>query len=439
MEKCQRMNPLSGVTTYASATTYMCFMLFGAGSGWIVQNAITTEMTAYQERFGLNTANRISLGSDLGALCVFIWLVLKRVLSSQEVRLDYQLPISILACMNLVSLLIVSRGIASLDALMAVSVMAGSCGYLQQVIHAPYLIAHYHNVYAAAYLAGDACVSFLLSSYAIVQRPDLTVAEGRRFTTRVFYLSAVPLVIMAYAIFLYIHSRKLGRLEEQALNDTASEGLELSSLLDGSGAAKAAEEPTLCQAHASNNVLYALCRDWVGAVSSEGKLWKSLFYCSLRFFLSFTCWGVSDSLIPFACAKASVILNGDAAGCTFSSNIATNFALLIAPLCASFPSRPRRELLLLPAVIYVMSFLLLCSSVSKFGAHLFTADIVVAIVFVMRMMCNLMNALCTRLIQIDVAGQDREFVSTSVGTVAVVANLAGVFISSLILQSFVEP
>jgi hypothetical protein len=468
-----------GVGDGKKSCIYLAFMAFGSGSAWIATGALFMEIPIYQGRFGLITANRMSIGYDLGALCVPGFLLLKQLFSFRGWSLNYTVLMTIMSATLGMTLFMAAQGISTLSGLIAISFFAGACGYLSSVIHSAYLIKHYQNVYPAAFTAGDSTSSVLAAVLAAVQQPQKEVAHGRRFGTQAFFLMLLPIVVVAYVAFLGIDYFRLGSLGHSLtaqLHTVVSPASARKSTSSASDDAAGSQKVKTGPSEDFSTWQVELAAP-VHARVSEAKFWSdaskgmytsvqqdeecgevvnahvSMPYLSqpllasvlslLGFCLSVSCWGIGDSIIPFACAQTSCLDGGKE--CVFHSNLVTQIACLLGPVLASCPAHPSCSMLWAPFFVYMMFFFVLCAAVRWGGSWAGPSFVIhgsdqcglfiVLVVFFLRLLDLYMLVLRQRLIQLEFLLGEWDVVNSLFAIVSVVANLSGVTAASLFLQS----
>jgi len=422
---------------------YGVFFLFGSGSAWIVIAAVFVELPIFQERFGLVTSNRMALGYNLGALCVPCFVAAQRLMRRFGREVNYRALILAIALVDVLALSVAAAGVSSIHVLVALCFVGGSCGYMAGVVHQGHILLNYDNVFVAAFWGGDAMVGIFSSLLAILQRPDLG-EEGKRFSARALYLMFIPITAVSAASFCCIERWRLGALPGRARGHSREELLDPIRAPAGADIELAASGPPTPRAgdHGGSSGTDA---------GKGGPAWKRVSCClpkgfvsqprntlimtALGFCSSFTCWGVGDSMIPYACLASS---GGDGGmGCLFRANVGTSFAMLLGTNMGSLVE-PSMAALLLPLVPYGATFFLFCMATLSGGAWaappVCGGWYVAGLVFVLRTMQPFSAVISQRLVQTMYEGTEWEGMNQYYLGVGIAANMAGVFISTALLD-----
>jgi len=165
---------------------------------------------------------------------------------------------------------------------------------------------------------------------------------------------------------------------------------------------------------------------------------------ALGFWTSLTCWGIGDSMIPYACEQSSKADEGES--CLFHTSLGTVAAIMVGSNLAGIASAPLVSHLTLPAALYCVAFGLLCLAAlwggswarpllgpvaSSIAAGDASAEVgaggyVVLLVVVMRSLHSFVQVTRQRLIQREYAPEDRESMNLFYAGLTVAANLMGV-------------
>eukprot|EP00929_Paragymnodinium_shiwhaense_P006431 TRINITY_DN10982_c0_g1_i1.p1 TRINITY_DN10982_c0_g1~~TRINITY_DN10982_c0_g1_i1.p1 ORF type:complete len:545 (-),score=90.10 TRINITY_DN10982_c0_g1_i1:32-1585(-) len=425
--------------SYRNFCIHMTFAVFGAGSAWLVIAAFFMELPIYQERFGLVTSNRMTIGYNLGTLVLPAFSVARSLLRRCNRRMNYRALITGTAIANVATLLVASAGVGTLETLVALNFAAGSCGFLAGVVHQGYLITQCQNVYLASFWAGDAACGVLAAVLAMHQRPALPADGGRRFGPHVFFLVLVPLVPLSLVAFWGIDYWRLGALGE-ATTEAATPGAQASPSrgCDGGTPSTAAEMTSLKSADSPLGF-----RGGGGCLPSgvTAKPTATSWLVLVSFWCQFANWGIGDSIYPYACNEGSRFDGGDM--CVFRATFGTVLAELLAQNLAACVAKPRMQSLVVPALVYTMAFPLLCLAAARGGAwaspHIDPASegargsFVVFLVVAMRLMGPLMKTLVSRLVQTEFDPPDWESMNFFLTCVSTASNGLGIAVATFLI------
>jgi len=312
------------------------------------------------------------------------------------------------------------------------------------VVHQVYLVKYYHNVYAAAFMAGDCATNLFASALAIAQHPELKADNGRRFPPSVFYISFLPIVVCSYSAYVCIDYFRLGALSEEFKAGVSGESLVGDRTIPG--AAHQIQLVALRGDSQDGTAIQDVDREMDEQRSQPSFLHVSrpcmaAALCFIGFCLTITCWGIGNSILPFACAQTSCLDGGKA--CVFHASVGSNCAQLIASIFASLPLQPSHQILYAPVLAYVVFFVLLCLAVTWGGSwadplgfgekYDLCGSYIVSVVFLVRFLQMFVVVIRQRLIQSIFVPQDWERVNSLFVLVGIVANLIGVFAMSFVL------
>lgn len=422
---------------------YLCFGLFGSGSGWLVIAALFLQSPVYLDQFGRKVMNRMTIGYNLGTACVLLFVVVRALLRSCGRDVSYPCLITAVSVGNAMALVIAASGITTIETLLFVSFLGGTFGWLSGIVHAAHLTLRYENVYSAVFSAGDAAAAVLAALLGLVQRPELG-SEGWLFSPTVFFLLCLPLVVLALIAFWYIETTRLGALSAslQELRTSTASDVELSTPLKvGSNSCthpadgRDGEEPP--QQSAVN--CFAVPR------LVRGRLLVTATLMFVVFFEGIACWGFGDSLIPYVCGHAAPVDGGRA--CTFHCSFISVFACLAGAHLATIPVQPKMSSVCAPMLLFVAVFILFCLAATYEGQWanpLFDAEAAsvsgagtvyaVSLVFGLRCLATLMRSVAQRLIQTLYEPSEFEAMNAVLLWTSVAANVGGTAAVTTILE-----
>lgn len=443
----QPQSPQSSIKSDASPTEslggrvrrYVLFAVFGSGSSWISVNALYLEIAIYQSRFGLTTSNRMAIGYDLGCLTVPLFFILRCWYQRSHRALPYRGLIVAINLLQLLTLVWSAKGVNSLEELVVVNFLGGSCGYLSALVHQSYLLMHYHNAYASIFEAGDAAAGVFSALLALLQQPALEESE-RRFGTRVFFSANAVLVPLSLVAFLIIEKTGEGALDNHRVEEAAAGAANASGATEDAGvdqdrlgppdaagcpeAAPAAPPPrgACCRASRWARCLPAAARmHWMTTLLlGVVVLWSQL-----------ANWGIMDSLAPYACAKASPSDEGNQ--CAEQVSYGTIFGGLVGTNLAAAMAWVDMNSLILPFFLYCVPFPVLCMAALRGGAwasvwpsERSSGSYVAFMVTVMRLFGPMSRSLVTRLVQVKYEPKFVESMNVFYETMGTAANFVGI-------------
>lgn len=432
-----------GATAESPLQRTLVFMAFGAGSGWIVVGAVFMEITIYQDQFGLKTSNRMALGYTLGAWWIPVFAAIRSLLLCFGRDVNYPLLIVLITALNVANLAYAAAGITSLDALVAVSFVGGSCGYLAGVIHQAYLVTRCGNELVAVFWTGDSASGVIASVLALAQRPELAAGHGRRFSPHTFYLTVTVFMPIALAAFLLIERRGLGALASDPDRPmAATTEIEFAALPTASakGSPRECNDAPLGVLGGADGKGAGLLRLIPGGACARPGISAGI--AVFAWWLAFLCWGLGDSAIPYACQHSSASSEGSDA-CLFHSGLSTVFALLVGSGLAALPAEQnlRLSMLYLPGVAFSVAALLLLVAAWQGGAWArpfgASADVgsayIIFLVGAERLLNPFLQLLMQRMVQKEYDPEHWEGMNMLFLTVRLSGNMIGVAIATAIV------
>eukprot|EP00927_Polykrikos_kofoidii_P062756 TRINITY_DN5755_c1_g1_i7.p1 TRINITY_DN5755_c1_g1~~TRINITY_DN5755_c1_g1_i7.p1 ORF type:complete len:516 (-),score=42.89 TRINITY_DN5755_c1_g1_i7:54-1601(-) len=342
--------------------THLVFALFGFGGLWIGNNASYVQLSTYQRRYGLMTANRSSIGGTLAVAVIPMFAIMRRRLRNSGKSIPYVPLIYAIGVVNACVFALFMIDFPSVWVYTAIVFLACCCGYSAGIVHQGYIVTHCDNVYLASFYAGDSAASTFAALLAFIQQSE-RAEQDQRFSLRTFYAVMTIFVPLSLAAFRYIHCHRVWLLTDVRMRVDARNVrlIEVPSSVPGSSTGGIEVTDVHCR---QSDGFRCKPSTWLPACARK-RPYITTYLSLVAIWVSFSNWGMADSILPFACANASSRDQG--ADCVLRSSSGCFIAELAANSIAACITDISSRSLRLPLLLYTSSFIFLCLAAAMGG------------------------------------------------------------------------